>query len=351
MAGGSGTRLWPRSRSTQPKQFLPLLSERTMIQETADRVAELSTPEQLYVITGQEYAGIVQRQLPQMPARNIIAEPSGRGTAPAIGLAALYMRRANPDGVMAVLSADHLIRNATGFRTALRAAEHAARDGALVTLGITPSEPNTGYGYIQRGEQLTKAEGLEIFRVARFAEKPDRATAEHYLAEGGYEWNAGIFIWRTDAILSAIERFLPNLHHRLMRIDAAIGTPEEQAVIAEAWGEVENITIDYGVMERADRVAVVPVDIGWSDVGDWHTLTALMGEEEASNVIVGPHVTLDTNASLVYSDSGRIIATIGLDHMLVVDTGDALLIAPRSRAQDVKKIVDELRRTGRDGVL
>ncbi|GIV96744.1 MAG: mannose-1-phosphate guanylyltransferase [Herpetosiphonaceae bacterium] len=351
MAGGSGTRLWPRSRATRPKQFLPLLSEKTMLQETVDRVRPLVPPERIYIVTGAEYAGLAAEQVPDIPRRNIIAEPSGQGTAPAIGLAALYMRRANPNGIMAVLSADHLIRNDAAFRRALQAAATAADQGFLVTLGITPSFPNTGYGYIQRGDELTRSQGLEIYHVARFAEKPDLATAQRYLAEGGYYWNAGIFIWRTETILAAIDRFLPHLYRQLIRIEGAIGTPEESSVIEQAWAGVQNTTIDYGVMERADKVAVVPVDIGWSDVGDWHTLTALMSEDESANVIIGPHVTVDTSGSLIYSDSGRIIATIGLEHFLVVDTHDAVLIAPRSRAQDVKKIVDQLRREGRSDVL
>lgn len=351
MAGGTGSRLWPRSRRTKPKQFLPLLSERTMLQETIDRVLPLVDASRVFVVTGDEYAQLVREQLPGVPSANIITEPSGRGTAPAIGLAAIQMRRSAPDAVMAVLSADHLILRHEAFRTALKAAEQAAQEGYLVTLGIKPSFPNTGYGYIHCGQRVMEAEGLPIHRVARFAEKPDQATAERYVAQGDYYWNAGIFVWRTQALLDALERFLPRLRSQLNQIQASYGKARQAVILSQIWEQVENITIDYGLMERAPNVAVIPVDIGWSDVGDWHTLATLMSDQESTNVVVGPHVEVDTKSTLIYSDSGRIIATIGLEGFLVVDTGDALLIAPRDRAQDVKKIVDQLREEGRNDVL
>ena len=351
LAGGTGSRLWPRSRRTKPKQFLPLLSERTMLQETVDRVRDLVQPDRIFVVTGDEYAALIHEQLPEIPRDNIISEPSGRGTAPAIGLAAIQMRRSDPDAVMAVLSADHLILKDDAFRDALRAAEVAAREGFLVTLGIKPSFANTGYGYIKRGPLVSQANGLEIHRVGRFAEKPDQATAERYLAHGDYLWNAGIFVWKTQTFLDAVERSLPRLRSQLNQIQAGFGKSRSRVILNRVWDEVENITVDYGIMERAPNVAVIPVDIGWSDVGDWHTLTTLMSEDRSANVVIGPHVEVDTRSSLIYSDSGRIIATIGLEGFLVVDTGDALLIAPRDRAQDVKKIVDQLREEGRNDVL
>lgn len=351
MAGGTGSRLWPRSRRTKPKQFLPLLSDRTMLQETIDRVRPLVEPDRVFVVTGDDYASLVEDQLGDVPRSNIIREPSGRGTAPAIGLAAIHMRRSDPDAVMAVLSADHLILRGEAFRTALQAAEVAAREGYLVTLGIKPTFANTGYGYIKCGTKLSESHGLDIHRVARFAEKPDQATAERYLAHGDYYWNAGIFVWQTQTFLDAVDRYLPRLRSQLNEIQAGFGKSRHQMILSRVWEQVENITVDYGIMERAPNVAVIPVDIGWSDVGDWHTLTTLMSDGESANVVIGPHVEVDTKSTLIYSDSGRIIATIGLDGFLVVDTGDALLIAPRDRAQDVKKIVDQLREEGRNDVL
>lgn len=351
LAGGTGSRLWPRSRRTKPKQFLPLLSKRTMLQETLERVAPLVEPGRVFVVTGEDYAQMVREQLSSVPPSNIILEPGGRGTAPAIGLAAIHMRRSAPDAVMAVLSADHLILRDAAFRTALQAAEAAANEGYLVTLGIKPAFANTGYGYIKCGDVITQSHGLAIHRVGRFMEKPDQQTAEGYIASGDYYWNAGIFVWRTQSFLDAVERYLPRLRDQLNRIQARFGRSSHHAELTHIWDEVENITVDYGIMERAPNVAVIPVDIGWSDVGDWHTLTSLMSDDESANVVIGPHVEVDTHSTLIYSDSGRIIATIGLKGFLVVDTGDALLIAPRDRAQDVKKIVDQLRSEGRSDVL
>ena len=342
MAGGTGTRLWPRSRRGLPKQFLPLLSERTMLQETADRIAPIIDAGAILVVTGREYVELAVAQLPNVPLGNIIAEPSGKGTAPCIGLGAIEIVRRDPDATMAVLSADHMIRKAHAFRQALKAAEAVARQGYLVTLGITPDRPHTGYGYIQRGASLGQHHEFEAFEVARFVEKPDQATAEAYLAEGGYSWNAGIFVWRVDAIMAALATHLPELRTQLDDI-AAAGGPGLPEAFAETWGDVAPMTIDYGVLERASRVAIIPVEIGWSDVGDWSTLAELAGDDTDENVVQAEHIGLDTRGTLVYSDSKRLIATIGLENFVVVDTDDALLIAPRDRAQDVKRIVDELR--------
>ncbi|WP_110515710.1 mannose-1-phosphate guanylyltransferase [Herpetosiphon llansteffanensis] len=351
LAGGTGSRLWPRSRRTKPKQFLPLLSNRTMLQETVDRVRPLMEEGRVFVVTGSDYEELIREQLSEVPRNNVILEPSGRGTASAIGLAAIHMRRSAPDAVMAVLSADHLILRNEAFRQALQAAEVAAREGYLVTLGVKPSFANTGYGYIQCGELITEAHDHKIHRVQRFAEKPDQDTAERYLAQGNYFWNAGIFVWQTKTFLDAIGRHMPELRNQLNQVQASFGKSRYHDTLAQVWDNVENITVDYGIMERAPNVAVVPVDIGWSDVGDWHTLTTLMSDDDSANVVIGPHVEVDTKSTLIYSDSGRMIATIGLDGFLVVDTGDALLIAPRDRAQDVKKIVDQLRTEGRNDVL
>lgn len=347
MAGGLGTRLWPRSRIAKPKQFLPLLGQHTMLQETVERTAPLVAGEHTLVVTGRPYVDLTAEQLPGVPQANIIGEPSGKGSAPAIGLAALAIERHDPDGVMVVLSSDHLIRKVETFRAALGAAEQLARAGWLVTLGITPTEAQTGYGYIHRRESLDSYDGFEAFAVERFVEKPDRATAEAYVRSGEYSWNAGIFIWRSDTFMAAVERYLPRLHRQLRTIGEA-GGPQDPAGFEPSWDAVEPVTVDYGIMERADRVAVIPVDIGWSDVGDWDTLAAIAldGAEENAH-----HLAVDTTQTLVYSESDRLIATIGLDNFLVIETGDALMIAPRSRAQDVKKLVDELRRRGRTDVL
>lgn len=342
MAGGSGSRLWPRSRRRRPKQFLPLLSERTMLQETVERVAPIIDIERILVVTGQEYAGLVQEQLPDLPAQNIIGEPSGKGTAPCIGLGAIEIAQREPHATMVVLSADHAIQRTDAFRQVLKAAEDVAGDGYLVTLGVGPDRPHTGYGYIQRGAGLGSRHGFDVYEVARFVEKPRRETAEQYLAQGGYSWNAGIFVWRVDAIMAAFQQHMPALHAQLGQLAGAGGLGQADA-FAEIWRAIENQTIDYGIMERAQRVTIIPVDIGWSDVGDWHTLAELAGAGADANVEQADHVGVDTRGTLIYSDNDRLIATVGLEDFVVVDTGDVLMIAPRQRAQDVKKLVDELR--------
>ncbi|HEX6292549.1 MAG TPA: mannose-1-phosphate guanylyltransferase [Herpetosiphonaceae bacterium] len=348
MAGGTGTRLWPRSRAAKPKQFLPLLGERTMLQETVERIRPLVPTDQIIIATGRDYTDLTAEQLPDVPCANIIGEPSGKGSAPCIGLGALAIRQDDPGGIMVVLSSDHQIQKAAVFREALKAAEELAQQGYLVTLGIQPTEPHTGYGYIHRRARLGQFNGFTAYEVERFVEKPRREIAEQYLQTGEYSWNAGIFIWRADAIMAAFAQHLPKLHQQLMAIEAG-GGPNDADAFSDVWASIENITIDYGIMERAERVAVIPVDIGWSDVGDWDTLAALAGDGD--NVIQAEHIGVDTHGTLVYSASDRLIATVGLDNFLVIDTGDALLVAPRDRAQDIKKIVDELKRQGRQDIL
>ncbi|MBC7251024.1 MAG: NTP transferase domain-containing protein [Anaerolineae bacterium] len=350
MAGGSGTRLWPRSRKTQPKQLLDLGSGRTMFQEAYDRVVPLFGDEGIFVVTSGEYVPMMRQQVPSIPADNYIIEPFGRGTAPCIGLAALYLRRVDPEGVMCVLTADHYIEKAERFRRVLRAAARVAEEGHLVTLGINPSFPSTGFGYVCRGTALGTVDGFEVFRVEKFTEKPDADTARRFCESGMYSWNSGMFIWRISVILREFERLMPNLYAQLMEIDAAIGTPQEQAVLSRVWPQVEKETIDYGIMEKAADVAVIPVDIGWNDVGSWSTLLDILPADENGNVITGQHVGVDTHKSLIYSPH-RLVATVGLEGMIVVDTGDVLLVCPRERAQEVRALVKRLQEAGRDEYL
>lgn len=356
MAGGVGTRLWPRSRQNIPKQFLDLVTEDTMLQDTFWRIEPLIPPDRVFVITNGTCAPIVREQIPQLPRDNVIVEPAGRNTAPCIGLAALYLRQLDPEGVMVVLPADHLIREAAHFREVLKVVAEVAQDGHLVTMGIQPDSPHTGYGYIQRGDFLHQIGQHSVYQVARFTEKPDEATARRFLASGQYYWNSGMFGWKVSAILEAIEVHLPALHAQLMTIEAALGSQREREVLEEVWREVESISVDYGVMERADktaqqcRAAVIPIDVGWSDVGSWATVAELLSRDTKDNVVIGEHIGIDTTGSLLYS-SGRLIATIGLRDMIVVNTGDAVLICPRARAQEVKDLVDELREKQKDKYL
>jgi mannose-1-phosphate guanylyltransferase len=343
LAGGSGTRLWPHSRSQRPKQFLSLNGGHTMLQETVARTASLIPPERVYVATNAAYVPLVAEQLPDVPADQILAEPSGRGTAPCIGLAALHLLRRDPEAVMVILSADHRILHADRLCQALEAAAEVAAAGKLVTLGIMPTAPATGYGYIQRGESITTSGVQSVYTVQSFAEKPDLDRARSYLASGEYYWNAGMFVWRADTILNELATYRPLLSHGLKLIGDSINSDTYDATLATTWGELENVAIDVAVMERTTQATVIPVDLGWSDVGDWAALADVLPTDSKGNVVVGTHVSVDTHNTLIFGN-GRVVATIGLDDLLIIDTEDALLICPRDRAQDVKHIVNQIKK-------
>jgi mannose-1-phosphate guanylyltransferase len=353
MAGGIGSRLWPRSRVATPKQFLDLLGSRTMLQETASRMEPLIPLERVLVIVGEEHAATVAAQIPGLPQQNIIIEPGPRGTAPCIGLAAVLLQQRDPEATMAVCPADHVIADAAGFRQALASAAQVAQDGYLVTLGIRPDHPHTGYGYIQRGAALGTFGDLAAFEVQRFAEKPDEATARSFVDSGEYYWNGGIFVWRAGIILNEMAHLLPGLYGELQPVASAWPTERRKEVLAAAWQRVPRTTIDYGIMEKAVRVAVVPVSIGWDDVGNWATLSGLVAGDEAGNVVHGRGrpLLLDTKDTYVYTSAGRLVATLGLEDFVVVDTADALLICPKDQAQSVREAVQQLKADGLDEYL
>ena len=353
MAGGVGSRLWPRSREATPKQFLDLLGSRTMLQETVDRLRPLIPLDRVLVVVSEEHADTVQAQVDGLPVENIVLEPGPRGTAPCIGLAATFLLRRDPEATMAVCPADHVISDAPGFRQAIAAAAQVAQDEYLVTLGITPDHPHVGYGYIQRGDALGEVLGTPAFRVKRFTEKPDAATARHFVDSLEYYWNGGIFIWRADTILAAVKDLLPRLHAELQLVAGSWHSPDRMEVLSAAWDRVPRTTIDYGIMEKATRVAVVPVDIGWDDVGNWATLSAMVqGDEQGNAVHGGGHpLLLETADTYVYTTAGRLVATVGLEGFIVVDTPDALLICPKDRAQDVRDAVQRLKDDQLEGYL
>jgi len=345
MAGGAGTRLWPLSRQNRPKQALKLVGERTMFQHAVDRIALLFPPERIFVVTRGDYIPILAEQAPELPAQNFIAEPEGRGTAPAIGLGAIHLRRQDPQAVMAVLTADHYITETARFRQALKAAEQVAGEGYLVTLGIQPSSPSTGYGYIQQGAALRAVAEFLVYRLQRFVEKPDLETARSMLASGEYSWNSGMFIWGVERIMGEFQRQMPTFYAQLAQVEEVLGTPQYDAAIARIWPQVGKQTIDYGVMEGARDAAVIPVDIGWSDVGSWASLLDLLPVDSRGNTIRGAHAGIDTDNTLVFGDT-RLIATIGIKDMVIVDTPDALLICPKEREQEVREMVRKLEKEG-----
>jgi len=350
MAGGGGTRLWPLSRRARPKQALTLVGERTMFEHAVDRIASLFQPEEIFVVTGEEHLESLLLQAPELPRANFLLEPVGQGTAPAIGLGAVHLRRRDPQAVMVVLTADHFIRDVERFRRVLTAAAQVAEKGHLVTLGITPSFPSTAFGYIQQGEQLYEVDGFAVFRALRFTEKPSPETAFQMVESGLYTWNSGMFIWRVDRIMEEFARQMPDLYDVLMQIDAVLGTPAYEPTLRRLWPELSPQSIDYGVMEGARDVVVIPVDIGWSDVGNWSSMREILPADADGNVVVGEHVGLETRNTIVFGGH-RLIATIGLEDMIIVDTDDALLICPVDREQDVREMVRQLREMGRKEVL
>ena len=349
MAGGSGTRLWPLSRSGRPKQALKLVGDRTMIQQAVDRISPVFPPERIFVVTRAEYVSILSEQVPNVPLRNFIVEPEGRGTAPAIGLGAVHLRRLDPEATMVVLTADHTITEDARFCRVLAAAEGAARQGHLVTLGIRPTHPATGFGYIHQGQGLGEQDGFPLFRVKRFTEKPDLETARRMVASGEYSWNSGMFIWRVDRILAEFQRQMPEFYARLLEVEAALGTLEYSRVLHHVWPRIAKQTIDYGIMEGAEDVVVFPADLGWSDVGSWSSLLELIPTDADGNILIGTTLEIDTHHTLVYGGgpANRLIATIGVEGLVIVDTEDALLICPREREQEVKTIVDRLGKEGK----
>jgi mannose-1-phosphate guanylyltransferase/mannose-6-phosphate isomerase len=349
MAGGSGTRFWPLSREKMPKQLLKIGGQDTLIQQTVDRVLPLIRQEQLFVVTNRGLAYDIRTQLANRFGgswdRNFILEPMAKNTAPALGLAALHLNRIDPEGIMVVLAADHVIKNVTAFHDCLSLASKAARQDYLITLGITPTRPETGYGYIKAGERCREPDMDGVFRVDRFVEKPDLGTAEGYLRTGGYYWNSGMFVWKVRTFLQELARHMPSLHQGLMEIQKSIGSGTESDTAQAVFSRLEPISVDYGVMERTDRAAVVPADIGWSDVGSWTALDEVTDKDASGNIITGNVVDIGSTDSVLYAEK-RLVATIGLKDTIVVDTPDATLVCSKDHAQDVKKVVDELKKRG-----
>lgn len=350
MAGGGGTRLWPLSRQKQPKQSIQLLGERTLFQIAVDRLAPLFPPERILVVTNAAYAPGLHAQRPALPAENFIIEPAPKGTAPALGLAALAIRRRTPNGVMACLTADHFMQDEARFRDLLVAAADVAQRGFLVTLGIEPTFPSTGFGYIQRESVLGTFGAFEAYHAARFREKPPLELAREMVADGQHSWNSGMFVWRVERLLEEFAWQMPGFHHQLTQIEA------DPASLESVWPNVIDKTIDYGVMEGAEQVAVIPAaGLGWNDVGSWEALFEVLPADEAGNVILGAEwLGIESQATLVHNSNPqrKLVAAIGVSDLVIVDTGDVLLVCPRDRAQDVRAAVNALKaRAGGQGYL
>jgi mannose-1-phosphate guanylyltransferase len=344
MAGGVGTRFWPRSRNKRPKQLLKILDHNTMIQATVSRLKGLVSQDQICIVTTEPQIEEIKGQLPFLSLENLIIEPKGKNTAPCIGLSAIILKHRDPNAVMAVLPADHRILDEQLFRKVLGAAEViASKQDCLVTIGIHPTYPSTGYGYIQVNGKVDEINDIDIFKVKTFAEKPDLTTARSFLTSGDFLWNSGMFVWKAKSILREIEESLPELYDGLMEIEKYLGTKSQDEVIKKVYCTIKSISIDYGVMEQSKNVFVLKGEFDWNDVGSWEEIYKISKRDQDNNVIIGDHFTKDTSGCLIDSPN-RFIATLGLENLIVIDTDDALLICRRDMAQDVKDLVDAMKR-------
>lgn len=354
MAGGGGTRLWPLSRRQRPKHMLPLLGADTLFQATVVRLQGLFPPERLLVVTTAAQRSALHEQAPFIPPENYLSEPAPRGTAAVVALAAVVLRgRVGPQALMGVFPADHYIGQPARFRQVARAAFAWARRGYLVTLGIEPTHPATGYGYIQRGEALGEIEGWPAHRVLRFKEKPDLETARQMLAQGDHAWNAGMFFWTVERIWEEFARQMPATHAVMQDLLRAWGTDAWDATLRALWPQLQVETVDYGIMEGAQDAVVIPAHgLEWSDIGSWDAVWKLLPKDEMDNAVAaGQGLVLDGRGNLVYGRSGRLVTLVGVDDLVVVDTPDALLVLPRKQAQRVRDIVRVLKTTGRQDYL
>ena len=340
MAGGIGARFWPRSKKKSPKQLLKIVGEKTMIQETFSRLNGLVQPENILIVTNEIQKPGIMEQLPDVPPENIIVEPFGRNTAACIGLASVIIKKRSPDAVTFVMPADHIIKDNGKFIDTLKtAAKFSFENDGLVTIGIRPTKPETGYGYIQIDEDASKN---NVFRVLTFAEKPNYSTAVNFINSGDFFWNSGMFIWKIDTILNEINRFMPDLYEGLTQISEHLDKPDFPNLLSQVYGQLKSVSIDYGIMEKSDRVFLVKGEFSWSDVGSWEAVYDLSEKDKDGNVKVGTVYTDMVMDSYLYSPD-KFTAVIGLDNIIVINTNNALLICKRDKAQDVKNIIDYLK--------
>ncbi|MBI2809063.1 MAG: mannose-1-phosphate guanylyltransferase [Planctomycetes bacterium] len=345
MAGGGGTRFWPRSRQSKPKQFLTLVGDRTLLQQALERIEAVVPPSSTWIITGASYCAETARQLPTLPAERIVGEPCGRDTAACIGLGAALMLRDDPEAIMLVMPADHVIEPAQEFRRAVQVAQQMAEDhpDALVTFGVRPTFAATGYGYIERGAELAQRQGVPVHRVASFREKPHIELAEQYIASGKHFWNSGIFVWRAATILRHLQAGQPALADAVQRIAGAWGTAGQDDILTAEYSRLDRISIDYAVMEKAADVLMVQAPFQWDDVGSWLALERRQPQDAHDNTVLANHLGIDTHHCVIAADPDKLVATLGVSDLIIIQNGDAILIAHRNEEANIKKIVEELK--------
>ncbi len=346
MAGGSGTRFWPQSRQTMPKQLLKLAGDRTMIQQTFDRCGGLIEAGQSWVVTNQVQADATSQQLPEIDPARILVEPDARNTAPCIGLAAVHLLKQDPDAIMFVMPADHVIQPIEKFQAAIQAAVQVveADPTRLVMFGVPPTFPATGYGYIERGDGFPSVDSA--FDVASFREKPAADIATQYVDSGNFYWNCGIFCWRADTILNLLKSHEPDMHDRLMKISEAIGTPSEASVVAAEFPQMNSISIDYAVLERAEGATVIEAPYEWDDVGSWLAVPRLAGSDSNGNTLQGKTLALESKNNIVRTTDKHLIATLGVEDLIIVHTPDATLVARKDDSERIKEILAQLKQDG-----
>jgi mannose-1-phosphate guanylyltransferase len=349
MAGGTGTRFWPASRAATPKQLLSLVGKTTMIRQTYDRLDGLAPPEQTLIVTNRQLVDPIRKELPELPADQVVGEPCKRDTAPCIGLAALLVSRDDPDATMVVMPADHVIRNSDRFQAAVRQAVELVekKPGRIVTFGIQPTYAAEIFGYIQRGAAIDmRGDAAPTYTVKRFREKPNAATAAEYVASGDFFWNSGIFIWKAKTILDALAERQPLMLEHLKKIGAAWGTDKQQQVFNEEFAAIEGISIDYAVMENATDVAVIVAPYDWDDLGSWLSLARLLGTDKDENTIVGKHLGMNTKGSIIRTTDDHLVVTLGLKDVLIVHTPDATIVANKNDEESIRNIVKQLEMRG-----
>lgn len=352
MAGGSGTRFWPLSRRDRPKQFIAVAGERSMLAQTSQRVTALTPPQRQWVVCGTRHQMAARADLPEVPQAQILVEPLGRNTAPCIALACAHVARVDPDAVLCVIPSDQYVPDAPAFCAALEAAAHTARQGRITTLGIRPTRPETGFGYIQMGSSVDHHDGLAIHDVKRFVEKPDLPTAQAYLADGSYLWNAGIFVFQARHMDGVLARHLPDLHAAITELAGTMGTAAYDQALARIYPTLPSISVDYGIMEKeATQLCVVPASFAWNDVGSFAALPDVLPQDAQGNVTRGDVLLKDVNGGVVDARAGRLVAVLGLDDVVVVDTPDAVLVTRKDRSQQVGALLEMLKARGREELM